>query len=221
MTISVLVVDDQEMVRAGFSALLDAQADLEVVGQAGDGSEAVELAAELNPDVILMDVRMPVLDGLAATRQHPGGRGGRRPPRVIMLTTFDLDDYVYAALRAGRERVPAEALDPRRARRRGADRRGRRRTARALGHPPPGRGLRPGAARRPDRAGAPHAARDRRTAVGRSGTVQPADRGGARTGGADRETHVSNILTKLDLRDRAQAVVYAYESGVVAPGPRH
>ena len=101
MTIKVLVVDDQAMVRAGFSALLGGQPDLEVVGEAANGSEAVELAAEKAPDVILMDVRMPVLDGLAATRQILARATPGEPPRVIMLTTFDLDEYVYDALRAG------------------------------------------------------------------------------------------------------------------------
>src|ERR1700691_5269637 len=98
MTIRVLVADDQGMVRSGFSILLNAQPDIEVVGEAVNGQEAIARAAELSPDVILMDVRMPVLDGLQATRQITATGG---TVRVLILTTFDLDDYVYEALRAG------------------------------------------------------------------------------------------------------------------------
>ncbi|MEV8374235.1 response regulator transcription factor [Kribbella sp. NPDC056861] len=98
MAVRVLVVDDQAVVRAGFAAIVDAENDLSVVGQAGDGAEAVELAAELDPDVVLMDIRMPGLDGLSATRLLTGL--GERP-RVLVLTTFDLDEYVYEALRSG------------------------------------------------------------------------------------------------------------------------
>ena len=98
MTIRVVVADDQGMVRSGFSILLNAQPDIEVVGEAVNGQEAVARAAELGPDVILMDVRMPVMDGLQATRQITAADGA---PRVLVLTTFDLDDYVYEALRAG------------------------------------------------------------------------------------------------------------------------
>ena len=98
VTIRVLVADDQGMVRSGFSILLNAQPDIEVVGEAVNGQEAVARAAELRPDVILMDVRMPVMDGLQATRQIIAADGA---PRVLVLTTFDLDDYVYEALRAG------------------------------------------------------------------------------------------------------------------------
>ena len=98
MTIRVVVADDQGMVRSGFSILLNAQPDIEVVGEAVNGQEAIARVAELRPDVILMDVRMPVLDGLQATRQITAADGA---PRVLVLTTFDLDDYVYEALRAG------------------------------------------------------------------------------------------------------------------------
>ena len=97
MTIRVVVADDQGMVRSGFSILLNAQPDIEVVGEAVNGQEAIARVAELSPDVILMDVRMPVMDGLQATRQIAAGDGA---PRVLVLTTFDLDDYVYEALRA-------------------------------------------------------------------------------------------------------------------------
>ena len=102
MTVSVLVVDDQAMVRAGFAAVLDAQPGIDVLGQAADGREAVELAQRMRPDVVVMDVRMPVMNGLEATRalQTPP-RGTDYVPRVLVLTTFDIDDYVYEALRAG------------------------------------------------------------------------------------------------------------------------
>lgn len=99
MAVRVLVVDDQVVVRAGFAAIVDAEQDLVVVGQAGDGAEAVSMAAALEPDVVLMDIRMPGLDGLSATRLLTGL--GERP-RVLVLTTFDLNEYVYEALRSGR-----------------------------------------------------------------------------------------------------------------------
>jgi len=98
MTIRVVVADDQGMVRSGFSVLLNAQPDIEVIGEAVNGQEAIARAAELRPDVILMDVRMPVLDGLHATREITAMPD---PPKIVVLTTFDLDDYVYEALRAG------------------------------------------------------------------------------------------------------------------------
>jgi DNA-binding NarL/FixJ family response regulator len=220
VTVKVLVVDDQEIVRAGFSALLDGQPDLEVVGQASNGAEAVELAGRLVPDVILMDVRMPVLDGLAATRQILEGVGPGEPPRVIMLTTFDLDEYVYDALRAGASGF-------------------------LLKHSSPDELT---AAVRVVAAGdallAPSITRRLVEDFARVQPVLPATAGGLTPretdvlrliarGQSNREiaatlvlaeqtvkTHVSRILTKLDLRDRAQAVVYAYEAGVVAPGPR-
>jgi DNA-binding NarL/FixJ family response regulator len=101
MTITCLIADDQEMVRVGFSAWLDAQPELAVVGQAADGAEAVTKARQLNPEVVLMDIRMPVMDGLEATRQVLDVPAGQHRPRVLVLTTFDLDEYVYEALRAG------------------------------------------------------------------------------------------------------------------------
>jgi DNA-binding NarL/FixJ family response regulator len=100
VTTTVLVVDDEALLRTAFTALIEAEPDLEVVGQAGDGNEAVELAARLSPDVVVMDVRMPVMDGIEATGQITGGRTDD-VPRVLILTTFDLDEYVFEALRAG------------------------------------------------------------------------------------------------------------------------
>jgi DNA-binding NarL/FixJ family response regulator len=99
--IRVLIADDQEIVRAGFSALLGTQPDLEVVGSAADGAEAVRLCRQARPDVVLMDVRMPTMDGIEATRRITAGSDPGTGPRVLMLTTFDLDEYVYEALRSG------------------------------------------------------------------------------------------------------------------------
>jgi DNA-binding NarL/FixJ family response regulator len=220
VTVRVLVVDDQEIVRAGFSALLDGQPDLEVVGQASNGAEAVELAGRLVPDVILMDVRMPVLDGLAATREILAGVVPGETPRVIMLTTFDLDEYVYDALRAGASGFLVKHSSP-------DD------LAAAVRIVAAG-----------DALLAPSITRRLVEDFAKVQPVLPATAGGLTPretdvlrliarGQSNREiaatlvlaeqtvkTHVSRILTKLDLRDRAQAVVYAYESGVVAPGPR-
>ncbi len=122
MTIRVVVADDQGMVRSGFTVLLNAQPDIEVIGEAVNGKEAVEQAAALRPDVLLMDVRMPLLDGLQATRQITASAD---PPKILVLTTFDLDDYVYEALRAGAQRFLAQGRLGARTRRCGAAGRGR------------------------------------------------------------------------------------------------
>ncbi|WP_405060248.1 response regulator transcription factor [Kribbella sp. NBC_01505] len=218
MTIRVLVVDDQEMVRAGFGALLNAQPDIEVVGQAGDGAEAIKVAAELSPDVILMDVRMPVMDGLAAAREILSGPDA---PRVIMLTTFDLDDYVYAALRAGasgfllKHSTPDELAGAVRVVAAGD----------ALLAPSVTRRLVEDFTRaQPVATTAPDKLTPRETDVLRLVARGLSNRQIAAELVVAEQTvksHVSNILTKLDLRDRAQAVVFAYEAGVVVPGPRH
>ncbi|WP_202868876.1 response regulator [Kribbella antibiotica] len=216
--IRVLVVDDQEMVRAGFEALLNAQPDIEVVGQAGDGAQAVTAAAALQPDVILMDVRMPVMDGLAAAREILSGPDA---PRVIMLTTFDLDDYVYAALRAGasgfllKHSTPDELASAVRVVAAGD----------ALLAPSVTRRLVEDFTRaQPVTTTTPERLTPRETDVLRLVARGLSNRQiAAELVLAEQtvKTHVSNMLTKLDLRDRAQAVVYAYESGVVVPGPRH
>ena len=222
MTVSVLVVDDQAMIRAGFGALLAAQPDIEVVGEAADGQESLELSHRLRPDVVLMDVRMPVLDGLEATRQlmNPP-RGVEHRPRVLMLTTFDIDDYVYAALAAGasgfllKDAPPADLIAAVRIVAAGD----------ALLAPSVTRRLIEGFVR-----SRPPVLRDatrlngltpRETEVlvlvarGRSNSEIAGDLFLAEQ---TVKTHVSRILDKLSLRDRAQAVVFAYESGLITPG---
>jgi DNA-binding NarL/FixJ family response regulator len=220
MTIKVLIADDQAMVREGFGALLAAQPDLLVVGDAANGADAVAAARKLNPDVVLMDVRMPVLDGLAATRQLLGDRRAERP-RVLILTTFDLDDYVYEALRAGASGFllkDAPAADLVHAVRVVA-------AGDALLAPAVTRRLiaefaaRPGRDRPRPTSLAALTVREtevlRLIARGRSNTEIAADLVVAEQ---TVKTHVGRILAKLGLRDRAQAVVVAYESGLVAAG---
>jgi DNA-binding NarL/FixJ family response regulator len=218
MTVGVVVVDDQEIVRAGFAALLETQDDFEVRGTAADGEEAVRLCRERRPDVVLMDIRMPVLDGIEATRQLAAR--GKRSPRVIVLTTFDLDEYVYDALGAGAsgfllKDVRAEKLfDAVRIVAAGD----------ALLAPAVTRRLVSEFARlRPSLPSRPEALAEltpRETQV-----LRLVAEGLSNAEIAQRlvvsdetvKTHVSRILTKLHLRDRTQAVVAAYESGLVVP----
>ncbi len=217
-----LIADDQAMVREGFAAVLTAQPGLVVVGQAADGADAVRQTRHVRPDVVLMDVRMPVLDGLQATRQILSARDPVRP-RVLMLTTFDLDDYVYEALRAGasgfllKDATAAELVHAVRVVA-GGD---------ALLAPSVTRRLIADFASRPrQNVLAPRpltALTQRETEVLRliarglsnaeiSDTLVIAEQ--------TTKTHIGRILAKLDLRDRAQAVVLAYESGLVTPsGP--
>jgi DNA-binding NarL/FixJ family response regulator len=218
--ISCLIADDQAMVREGFGALLAAQTDLTVVGQAADGAEAVRLAGELGPHVILMDVRMPVMDGLEATRRILDSRCDGAP-RILMLTTFDLDEYVYEALRAGAsgfllKDAPAEELVHAVRVVAAGD---------ALVAPSVMRRLiadfiqEPRTAKHEPIALDPLTPREREvlTLVGRglsnaeiSATLVVAPQ--------TTKTHIGRILRKLQLRDRAQAVVAAYESGLITPG---
>ena len=216
-----LIADDQAMVREGFAAVLTAQPGLQVVGQAADGADAVRQALHLLPDVVLMDVRMPVMDGLQAARQILGNASGPARPRVLMLTTFDLDDYVYEALRAGasgfllKDATAAELVHAVRVVAAGD----------ALLAPSVTRRLIADFAHRP-RPDPPFprtvgALTQRETEVLRliahglsnteiSTTLVIAEQ--------TTKTHVGRILAKLDLRDRAQAVVFAYETGLVTPG---
>jgi DNA-binding NarL/FixJ family response regulator len=216
--VRIIVADDHEVVRAGFAALLDTQPDFSVLGTASDGAEAVRISRELHPDVILMDVRMPGTDGIAATRLLNDGAAG---PRVIILTTFDLDQYVYDALCAGAsgfllKDVTAERLfDAVRVVAAGE----------ALLAPTVTRRLISEFARQRPAAPEPAAAvaelTPRETEVLRllaEGLSNPEIAGRLVITEETVKTHVSRVLHKLALRDRAQAVVFAYESGLVRPG---
>jgi DNA-binding NarL/FixJ family response regulator len=217
--IRVLLVDDQALVRAGFRALLDAEADIEVVGEAADGQEGVSSARRLSPDVILMDIRMPVMDGLEATRVVAADEE-LTSVRIVILTTFDLDEYVFEALRVGasgflvKNTDPAELIHAVRAVHAGDSL------------------LSPGVTRRlvaeyaarakaplPDSRLAVLTEREREVmalvAEGLSND-EIADR--LVVSPATAKTHVSRAMVKLHARDRAQLVVLAYESGLVRPG---
>ena len=215
--IRVLIADDQELVRTGFRVILNAAADLDVVGEAGDGRAAIEAVDAVRPDVVLMDIRMPNLDGIEATRRLTQ----RAPaPRVLILTTFDLDEYVYEALRAGasgfllKDAGADELLHAVRVVAAGE----------ALLAPSITRKLIEDYARRPPVREQPMAlaeltARElevlRLLARGRSNADIARD---LVVSDATVKTHVARIFGKLDLHDRAQAVVLAYETGLVQPG---
>jgi DNA-binding NarL/FixJ family response regulator len=218
MTVSVLIADDQGLVRAGFRKLLESEGGLRVVAEAADGLEAVALARRLQPDVVLMDIRMPRLDGLEATRRL---LDGPTRTRVVMLTTFDLDEYVFDALTAGAsgfllKDAPPEQLIAAIQVVAGGD---------ALLAPSITRRLIEEFVRRPPpRSGPPRrlgglTGRElevlRLLARGLSNAEIAAE---LVLGEATVKTHVGNLLTKLGLRDRVQAVVLAYESGLVQPG---
>ncbi len=215
--IRVLLVDDQRLVRSGFRMILGVEPDLEVVGEAGDGAEAVEAARELRPDVVLMDVRMPNVDGLEATRQLVDGSPDA--PRVLVLTTFDLDEYVYEALRAGAsgfllKDAPEEQLVA-----------GIRIVADggALFAPAVTRRLIEEFAQQRVPASPPTSLEE---LTARELEVLKLLARGLSNGEIAAElvvsdhtvkTHVARVLSKLDLRDRTQAVIAAYESGLVRP----
>ncbi len=218
--IRVLIADDQGMVRTGFTVFLDGQPDIEVVGEAVDGAEAIRRAAELTPDVVLMDVRMPVLDGLEATRRIVAEMGDSAPA-ILVLTTFDLDDYVYEALRAGasgfllKDASAQQLADAVRVVAAGD----------ALLAPSVTRRLiaefaRLGAPRARTRerlAGLTERETEVLTLVARGLSNQEI---AARLFVSEQtvKTHVGRILAKLGLRDRAQVIVHAYEVGLVRPG---
>ena len=219
MTIRVVVVDDQALVRRGFAMVLGHQPDIEVVAEAGTGREAIEVARAHRPDVMLMDIRMPEMDGLAATAALLDEADW--PLRIIILTTFDPDEYVFQALQAGAsgfvlKDIPPEELAP---------------AVRTVVDG--GALLDPGITRRligrfaRELATDTHAARRLEALTDRERDVLLQLARGATNaeisdalfiGAATVKSHVSNILMKLGLRDRAQAVVFAYESGLVTPG---
>ena len=221
MTIRVVVVDDQEIVRAGFAALLGTQADFSVVGTAADGEEAVEVCRTGRPHVVLMDVRMPVMDGIEATRRVTAD--GKRTPRVIVLTTFDLDEYVYDALGAGAsgfllKDVRAEMLfDAVRVVAAGDALLAPTVTRRLVSE---FARLRPTLPNRPDALAelTPRETEVLRLVAEGLSNGEIAER--LVVSDETVKTHVSRILTKLGVRDRTQAVVAAYESGLVTPRVR-
>lgn len=217
--IGVVVVDDQTLVRAGFRVLVDSSPDLEVLGEAADGAEAVDVVRRVRPDVVLMDVRMPGMDGIEATRRITAdGATGRA--RVLILTTFELDEYVYAALQAGASGFLLKDTPP-------EDLLGAIQTiaeGNALLAPSVTRTLIAEFAARGQRPPRHLAALDQITprerevlclvARGRSNAEIAEE---LHMSAATAKTHVSRLLTKLDARDRAQLVVIAYESGTVVP----
>jgi DNA-binding NarL/FixJ family response regulator len=216
-----LIADDQAMVREGFAAVLDAQPGMTVAGQAIDGADAVRQARRLNPDVVLMDVRMPVIDGLQATRQILTAARGADKPRVLMLTTYDIDDYVHEALRAGasgfllKHATAAELVHAVRVVAAGdallAPSVTRRLIAQFTRTPP---AVTPAPATLGVLTG-------RETEVLKliaQGLSNAEISNALNIAETTIKTHVSRILAKLGLRDRAQAVMAAYESGLVTPG---
>lgn len=217
--IRILVVDDEELVRRGFAALIGAEPGFEMVGQARNGREAIEQARHAGPDVILMDIRMPVLDGIEATRRIVGDER-LAASRVLVLTTFDLDRYVYDALRAGasgfllKDTAPQQLLDAIRVVANGE----------ALIAPSITRRLISEFVARPNPSDAAHLLealtereRDVLAEIGRGyNNAEIAQH--LHISPLTAKTHVSRILAKLDLRDRSQLVVTAYETGLVTPG---
>jgi DNA-binding NarL/FixJ family response regulator len=220
MTIRVLVVDDQELLRTAFRTLIDAEPDMDVVGEAADGLEAIALAASASPDVVVMDIRMPSMDGIEATRRIVSA-GGAAPPRVLILTTFDLDEYVFQAMRGGasgfalKDRPLDELLAAVRVVAAGdallAPSVTRRLIAHFAGQSPIQ------TTRRSDLAQLTEREREVLLAVAKGlSNAELAEL--LHMSVPTAKTHVSRILAKLGARDRAQLVVIAYESGLVTAG---
>jgi DNA-binding NarL/FixJ family response regulator len=224
VTTSVLLADDQELMRMGFRMVIDSQPDLGVVGEAGDGAAAIKAVARLQPTVALMDVRMPVMDGVEATRRIVESGA---PTRIIILTTFDLDEYVYAALRAGasgfllKDAQPGDLLSAIRAVAAGeavVAPRVTRRLLESYAHhlPSPGSAAGPGAESRE---------RLEQLTARELEVLELVARGLSNAEIAEKfvlseatvKTHVGRILAKLELRDRVQIVVFAYENGLISP----
>jgi DNA-binding NarL/FixJ family response regulator len=219
VTPSVLIVDDQALVRAGFRMILEGEVDMQVVGEAADGSQAIVEARNLRPDVVLMDVRMPVMDGIEATRRLLDGDSGAR---VVMLTTFDMDEYIYEALRAGasgfllKDVPPEQLIDGVRAIASGdallAPSVTRRLIEEFVRRPP-------GTARRLPSSVEELTAREREVLELMAHGLSNAEIASTFViSNTTVKTHVARVLAKLQLRDRVQAVVFAYESGLVQPG---
>ncbi|WP_431933978.1 response regulator [Micromonospora sp. RP3T] len=220
--VRVLLVDDQHLVRSGFRVILEVEDDIEVVGEAADGERAVAMASALRPDVVLMDVEMPVLDGLAATRRITGD-GAEETPAVLILTTFDRDDYLFASLRAGasgfllKNGTPEDLVDAVRVVARGEGLIAPAVTRRVIST-----FARPGVVPpdpRHDAAISELTPREREVlALVARGSSNVEIATVLHVGEATVKTHVSRVLAKLGLRDRVQAVIFAYEHGVVRPG---
>jgi len=219
--IRVLLVDDQSLLRMGFRLILEAEPDIEVVGEAGDGATGVSMASALRPDVVLMDVRMPGMDGIAATASITAAGPA---PKVLILTTFDLDEYVFSGLKAGasgfllKDAPPADLLTAIRTVAGGDAVLAPTATRRLIDQFVP---LLPGPGRQQDRDALLGKLTDREQAVfaqlaaGRSNRETAA---GLHLSEGTVKVHVGRILAKLGLRDRVQAVVLAYESGLITPG---
>ena len=222
MTIRVLLCDDQALVRSGFRMILEARPDLQVVGEAEDGAQAVSLARQTQPDVILMDVRMPHLDGVEATRQIVAAGS---PARILVLTTYDLDEYVYAAIRAGasgfllKDVQPAQLAEAIRVIAAGDALLAPSVTRRLLGQF--ARTL-PGPRASRASPASLSALTERETEVLRllaAGLSNAELAGRLYISEATVKSHVSSLLRKLGLRDRVQAVILAYDTGLVTPQP--
>ena len=216
--IRVLVADDQALVRGGFRSILETQPDIEVVGEAEDGRDAIEQAAHAQPDVVLMDIRMPRMDGIAATSAILAAPSS---PKVLILTTFDLDDYVYAALKAGASGFLLKSAPPREL----ADAIRTVSSGDALLAPQITRRLIEEYLSRPRRTTTSDVALDRLTSretevllLIAQGLSNGEIAGKLYLSEPTVKTHVTRVLAKLGVRDRVHAVVWAYESGLVQPG---